>query len=59
MTILRIVLKSLKQHLLSTSITACSIALATGLWLSVWVVKDQSQTTFTGVTAGFDLTLPN
>jgi putative ABC transport system permease protein len=53
MTILRIVLKSLRQHLLSTSITACSIALATGLWISVWVVKDQSQSTFTGVTAGF------
>ena len=33
------------------------MALAAGLLLSVWVVKAQSQATFTGVNAGFDAVL--
>jgi putative ABC transport system permease protein len=49
--------KSLRQHLLSTIITACSIALAGGLLMAVWVVKEQSQRAFTGVNAGFDAVL--
>src|SRR5258706_6258574 len=57
MTIWRIVFKSLRQHLLSTCVTAASVALAGGLLLSVWVVKSQSQATFTGVNAGFDAVL--
>src|ERR1051325_1443889 len=57
MTILLIVFKSLRQHALSTIVTALSIALAGGLLLSVWSVKDQSQDTFTGVNAGFDAVL--
>ena len=57
MTIGRIVFKSLRQHVLSTSVTAFSIALAGGLLMSVWVVKQQSQATFTGVNAGFDAVL--
>ncbi|HAM71895.1 MAG TPA: hypothetical protein DCM86_09660 [Verrucomicrobiales bacterium] len=57
MTLFRLVAKSLRQHALSTSITALSIALATGLWLSVWVVKTQAQATFTSVSAGFDAVL--
>lgn len=57
MTILRIVFKSLRQHALSTSVTAISIALAGGLLMSVWVVKHQSQSTFTGVNGGFDAVL--
>lgn len=57
MTILRIVLKSLRQHALSTSVTAGSIALAGGLLMAVWVVKTESQKTFTGVTGGFDAVL--
>src|ERR1043165_2246894 len=57
MTILRIVFKSLRQHALSTCVTAFSIALAGGLLMSVWVVKKQSQATFTGVNAGFDAVL--
>jgi putative ABC transport system permease protein len=52
-----IVRKSLRQHLLSTVITACSIALAGGLLMSIWIVKDQSQQAFTGVNAGFDAVL--
>src|SRR5438105_949374 len=54
MTILRIVFKSLRQHALSTTVTALSIALAGGLLMSVWSVKEQSQDAFTGVNAGFD-----
>ena len=57
MTLPLIVRKSLRQHALSTVITALSIALAVGLWVSVWVVKEQSQATFTGVNAGFDAVL--
>jgi putative ABC transport system permease protein len=57
MTLWRIVLKSLRQHALSTTVTAISVALAGGLLMSVWVVKQQSQATFTGVNAGFDAVL--
>ena len=57
MTLPLIVHKSLRQHALSTVITALSIGLAVGLWISVWVVKEQSQAAFTGVNAGFDAVL--
>ncbi len=57
MTLPWMVRKSLRQHLLSTIITACSIALAGGLLMAVWVVKEQSQRAFTGVNAGFDAVL--
>ena len=48
------IFRSLKQHALSTVITALSIALGGGLLMSVWAVKEQSQAVFTGVNAGFD-----
>src|SRR5688572_28649524 len=57
MTIGRIVLKSLRQHALSTAITALSIALAGGLLMSVWSVKEQAQATFTQIDGGFDAVL--
>jgi len=57
MTVWLIVLRSLRQHALSTTITALSIALAGGLLMSVWIVKVQSQATFTGVNGGFDAVL--
>ena len=57
MTLFHIVLKSLRQHALSTAVTAFSIALASGLLIAVWVVKEQSRATFTNVTAGFDAVL--
>ncbi len=57
MTIWLIVLKSLRQHALSTAVTALSIALAGGLLISVWVIKEQSYETFTGIDAGFDAVL--
>lgn len=57
MTLPLIVCKSLRQHALSTIFTAFSIALAAGLWMSVWTIKEQSQETFTSVDAGFDAVL--
>ena len=57
MTLLLIIRRSLRQHLLSTVITAFSIALAGGLLMSVWVVKVQSKETFTQVNTGFDAVL--
>jgi putative ABC transport system permease protein len=57
MTLILIVLRSLRQHLLSTIITAFSIGLAGGLLISVWVVREQSQATFTQVNIGFDAVL--
>ena len=57
MTLWLIILRSLRQHALSTTITALSIALAGGLLMSVWIVKEQSQATFTGVNGGFDAVL--
>src|ERR1700739_3432387 len=57
MTIGGIVLRSLRQHALCNGVAAASVALAGGLLLSVWVVKAQSQATFTGVNAGFDAVL--
>jgi putative ABC transport system permease protein len=52
-----IIYRSLRQHALSTLITAGSIALACGLLMCVWMVKTQSQTAFTQTNAGFDAVL--
>ncbi|MGO8696945.1 MAG: ABC transporter permease [Limisphaerales bacterium] len=57
MTLWLIVFRSLRQHALSTLVTAFSISLAGGLLMSVWVVKEQSRATFTGVNGGFDAVL--
>ena len=57
MSLWSIVLKSLRHHALSTMVTAFAVALASGLLMSVWAVKEQSQRTFTGVNAGFDAVL--
>ncbi|MEI6589486.1 MAG: FtsX-like permease family protein [Verrucomicrobiota bacterium] len=57
MSLFHIVLRNLRQHLLSTVITALSIALAGGLLMSIWIVKQQSQETFTRVNIGFDAVL--
>ena len=54
MSLLQIVFRSLRQHMLSTLITAFSIALASGLLMSVWVVKEQARRNFTEVESGFD-----
>jgi putative ABC transport system permease protein len=57
MTLGRMVVKSMRQHALSTLVTAVSIALACGLLMSVWSVKEQARATFTQVDAGFDAVL--
>ncbi len=57
MNLFHIVLKSLRQHALSTWVTAVSIALAGGLLMSVWSVKIQSNRAFTNVSGGFDAVL--
>jgi putative ABC transport system permease protein len=57
MTLALIIFRSLRQHLLSTVVTVLSIALAGGLLITVWVVKVQSQRTFTQVNTGFDAVL--
>ncbi len=57
MTLPLIIRRSLRQHLLSTVVTALSVALAGGLLMSVWVVKEQSLATFTEVNTGFDAVL--
>lgn len=57
MTLPLIIYRSLRQHALSTLVTATGIALACGLLLCVWMVKTQSQTAFTQTTTGFDAVL--
>lgn len=57
MSLLQIILKSLRQHLLSTVVAALSIALAGGLLITVWAVKDQAVQAFTQTDSGFDAVL--
>jgi putative ABC transport system permease protein len=52
-----LIYRSLRQHALSTLVTAGSIALAAGLLLTVWVVKTQSQGVFAATNSGFDAVL--
>lgn len=52
-----IVLRSMRQHLLSTVVTVLSAALASGLVMSVFNVADQSQRAFTGGDIGYDAVL--
>ena len=52
-----LIYRSLRQHALSTLVTAGSIALAAGLLLTVWVVKTQSQVVFAATNSGFDAVL--
>lgn len=53
----KIVSKSLRQHLLSTVITALAIALAAGLVMSVFAIQRQTYAAFTGGDVGFDAVL--
>jgi putative ABC transport system permease protein len=52
-----IVYRSLRQHALSTLVTAASISLAAGLLMTVWVVKAQTRQAFADTTSGFDAVL--
>jgi len=55
--LLQLVHRSLRQHALSTLVTAGGIALAAGLMLTVWVVKTQAQAVFASTNSGFDAVL--
>lgn len=57
MSLFRLVAQSLREHALSTAITSVSIALAAGLLMAVWAVRDQAQATFTQLNGGFDAVL--
>jgi putative ABC transport system permease protein len=57
MTLPLIVYRSLRQHALSTWVTAAGIALACGLLMCVWMVKTQSHAAFTQANSGFDAVL--
>ena len=52
-----IIKKSLLQHKLSTVITILSVALAAALVMSVFSIRDQAESAFTGGPAGFDAVL--
>lgn len=52
-----LVRRSLRQYLLSTVVTACSIALATGLVMAVLEISEQSRRAFSGSSLGFDAVL--
>ena len=57
MTLFLIVYRSLRQHIVSTLVTAGSLALAGGLLMAVWMVKAQGQTSFIRTTTAFDAVL--
>src|SRR5580658_11382665 len=52
-----IIYRSLRQHALSTLVTAASIALAGGLLMAVWMVKEKSRDAFLATSTGFDAVL--
>ena len=55
--LLLIVRRSLRQHAVSTIVTALAIALASGLVMSVFVIQKQTYQAFTGGDVGFDAVL--
>ncbi len=57
MTLPLVIYRSLRQHALSTFVTAAGIALACGLLMCVWMVKTQSQAAFMQTNTGFDAVL--
>lgn len=57
MTLLRLIRRSLRRHALSTAVTVASLALASGLLLTVWNLRVQAAKAFTDADAGFDAVL--
>jgi len=55
--IFMMVRRSLRQHFVSTAITALCVALATGLVMSVFAINKQTRDAFTGGPVGFDAVL--
>jgi len=56
-TALLVVAKSLRQHLVSTGVSVLAVALAGGLLMAVWVLKEEASRTFSSVSGGFDAVL--
>ncbi|MCA9000980.1 MAG: ABC transporter permease, partial [Planctomycetes bacterium] len=56
-TMMRIAMRSLRLHALSTTVTAISAALACGLVMAVFAVARQSNQAFQGGALGFDAVL--
>ncbi len=54
---MRIVLRSMRQHALSTAVTLLSVGLASGLVMAVFSIKEQTYQAFTGGPVGFDAVL--
>jgi putative ABC transport system permease protein len=54
---LLLVVRSMRQHLLSTIVTMLSVALASGLVMSVFAISTQTREAFTGGPIGFDAVL--
>ena len=52
-----LVFKSIRQHSVSTFVTVISLALATGLMLTVWILQSQSQKVFAESNSGYDAVL--
>lgn len=57
MTLPLLVRRSLRQHALSTAVTALSLALAGGLLMTVWVLRQQARQTFERMDGGWDAVL--
>jgi len=57
MTLALLVRRSLRQHLLSTIVTALSLSLAGGLLMTVWSLKTQARQTFERMDGGWDAVL--
>jgi putative ABC transport system permease protein len=57
MTLPLLIRRSLRQHLLSTLVTALSLALASGLLMTVWALKHQARQTFERMDGGWDAVL--
>lgn len=55
--ILTLILRSLRQHLLSTCLAVTSLALAGGLLMTLFVVQRQTEEAFSGDRLGFDAVL--
>ena len=53
-TIILLIRRSLRQHALSTVVTAGSVALGAGLVMAVFAIQQQSQQAFVGGPIGFD-----
>ena len=52
-----LVRRSLRQHALSTIVTVFALALASGLVMAVFIIKDQARAAFTGGAIGYDAVL--